>query len=212
MLKFRKNSHFRIRKTIKKTLAALQMAGLVLSLTGLAVSAETTVSYTAALIDETKTGSLTVRKLVSNAGEAEEGTGLADYEPTEDQKPLSGVVFSYIKIADMEQTETDDTVLLSLENINSGFLSLVSTLGLSLPEENVGGNTFVTTDGLQSLVETINETAGDGTSDPGEAALNTWIKDNGTAMPKTDGDGFSSVSNLPLGIYLVAESAVPATR
>ena len=41
-------------------------------------------------------------------------------------------------------------------------------------------------------------------------ALETYVRENGgTAMPETDGYGHSSVSDLPLGLYLFVETRVP---
>ena len=40
-------------------------------------------------------------------------------------------------------------------------------------------------------------------------AMERYAATNGTAMPLTDSYGKSKVKNLPLGLYLVAETKVP---
>ena len=206
-----KKRHF-MRK-IKTAVLPAVSAIMIFSMASASVhAANKTVTYTKATIDESKTGSLTIRKVISNSGYSEEGTGLADYELKTDQDPLSGVTFTYIKIADIDQAVLKDTGILKFENISAGLTDLSTSLGVTLSKTNIGEESCVTTDNLGNLVKAINEKAGDGASDAGAVQLEKWITKNGTSMSATNKDGYTSADGLPLGMYLVAESSVKETQ
>lgn len=130
---------------------------------------------------------------------------------------IKGVEFSYVKVADIRTyTESENSV----EHVEVFFgiapteqnNVLLSAIGVShddryTPADADGifyyrSGTLI--DGLKTALDT-NATAV-------KNALEQYVRNNnGTAMPKTDAYGHSSVSGLPLGLYLLVETRVPET-
>lgn len=132
---------------------------------------------------------------------------------------LSGVEFTYLKIADIcTVTETDATTgynvrtLFQFRKDHSVLPSLGLTAGVHAytPSESAKLDTdtywYYTSDALnQALAERLekNPTTTKNT-------LEAYVADNGgTAMPLSDNYGRSSAKDLPLGLYLLVETAVP---
>ena len=128
---------------------------------------------------------------------------------------IKGVEFSYLKIAeifaytDVDNNANNVQVLYGIEH-NDTTDKFLAALGLSINDRYAAadnGNMYayqsdVLIDGLKNVL-TSNPTAV-------KNALETYVRENGgTAMPETDGYGHSSVSALPLGLYLFVETRVP---
>lgn len=128
---------------------------------------------------------------------------------------IKGVEFSYLKIAeifaytDVDNNANNVQVLYGIEH-NDTSDKFLAALGLSIDDRYAAadsGNMYayqsdVLIDGLKNAL-TSNPTAV-------KNALETYVRENGgTAMPETDGYGHSSVSALPLGLYLFVETRVP---
>ena len=142
----------------------------------------------------------------STLGNGETGYGYA----------IKGVEFTYAKVADIFQygeTETTDghvEILYAVDKAKGA--DFLKTLGLA-----DGKNRYEKADALdetkyfyQSDVLISALSAGlSANSTTVKNAMERYAATNGTAMPLTDSYGKSKVENLPLGLYLVAETKVP---
>lgn len=128
---------------------------------------------------------------------------------------IKGVEFSYVKVADIRTyTESENgvehvEVLYGIAPTEQNDV-LLSAIGVSsddryTPADADGifyyrSGTLI--DGLKTALDT-NATAV-------KNALEQYVRNNnGIAMPETDAYGHSSVSGLPLGLYLLVETRVP---
>lgn len=142
----------------------------------------------------------------STLGNGETGYGYA----------IKGVEFSYVKVADIFQygeTETTDghvEILYAVDKTKGS--DLLNTLGLA-----DGKNRYEEADALDAskyfyqsdvLISALSSglTANATTV---KNAMERYAATNGTAMPLTDSYGKTKAENLPLGLYLVAETKVP---
>ena len=145
----------------------------------------------------------------STLGNGETGYGYA----------IKGVEFTYVKVADIlqyEESESDNRtdahveVLYAVDKTNGA--DFLAALGLA-----EGKNRYENADVLdeskyfyQSDVLTSALSAGlTANYTTVKNAMERYAATNGTAMPLTDSYGKSKVENLPLGLYLVAETKVP---
>ena len=145
----------------------------------------------------------------STLGNGETGYGYA----------IKGVEFTYVKVADIfqyEESESDNRtdahveVLYAVDKTNGA--DFLAALGLAEGKnryENANvldeSKYFYQSDVLISALSsglTANATTVKNT-------MERYAATNGTAMPLTDSYGKSKVENLPLGLYLVAETKVP---
>ena len=130
---------------------------------------------------------------------------------------IKGVEFSYVKVADIRTyTESEDgtehvEVLYGIASTEQNNV-LLSAIGVSSDERYTPADadgifyyrSGTLIDGLKTALDT-NATAV-------KNALEQYVRNNnGTAMPETDAYGHSSVSGLPLGLYLLVEARVPET-
>ena len=142
----------------------------------------------------------------STLGNGETGYGYA----------IKGVEFTYVKVADIFQygeTETTDghvEILYAVDKAKGS--DLLNTLGLA-----DGKNRYEKADALdaskyfyQSDVLISALSAGlTANATTVKNAMERYAATNGTAMPLTDSYGKTKAENLPLGLYLVAETKVP---
>ena len=142
----------------------------------------------------------------STLGNGETGYGYA----------IKGVEFTYAKVADIFQygeTETTDghvEILYAVDKAKGS--DLLNTLGLA-----DGKNRYEKADALDETKYFYQSDVLISALSSGLTANATTVKNameryaatNGTAMPLTDSYGKSKVENLPLGLYLVAETKVP---
>lgn len=132
---------------------------------------------------------------------------------------ISGVEFSILKVADIIQlSETDDKGI-ATDMILYRFskdLAMLATLGLDhgnksyTPNKTSGLDTdkyyYYTSDTLNAALAT--KLAANPTTT--KNALESFAATSkATKMPLTDAYGHTSASNLPLGLYLLVETAVP---
>ena len=142
----------------------------------------------------------------STLGNGETGYGYA----------IKGVQFTYVKVADIFQygeTENSDghvEILYAVDKTKGS--DLLNTLGLA-----DGKNRYEKADALDEskyfyqsdvLISALSSglTANATTV---KNAMERYATTNGTAMPLTDSYGKTKAENLPLGLYLVAETKVP---
>ena len=199
-----------IKKVVLPLIAAFSIAGSIFpSATVLAEGETVYPDY-----DESRTGSITLYKYVSNDGKTvvADGTsfsqnsdenlqGVQDATGNYRMLPEKGVEFAYFKIADFIQVNTSSTSHWYVTNLNSNYRSLLADYGINLPSVSAGRYTVDTmTDGLSKMCEATNSTR------TGETALRELVSTRGTAFPSaTNAYGKTKAENLPVGLYLVAE-------
>ena len=183
----------------------------------------TAIHYSENNFDPSKTGSLTIYKYEDNEGVMDEGDG--QYHSLEDLntsfglsegqklRPMSGVQFTATKIADISEIAGTTDTRIAYTSVDAAFTALLKSYGinlnvsrLSLPSgENVSSCTFKD---MENALKAMN--ASTGTTDkevPGETALIRYGKDHPTKQfPLTDGKGKTSLTDLPLGLYLITET------
>ena len=183
-----------------------------------AVSAADYGTATYDTIDMSKTGSITVHKYditaATKAGvdtSAFNNDGKADTKAETDLKgyEIQGVVFSYLKVADIyteAKTTTNGISVRTLYGFND--TTLIGDLGLNVSAaELTKNNTYYYTsteinDALKDKLENSNTAT--------KNTLEDYIKANGgNDMAETSASGVTSVSDLAVGLYMVVETYVP---
>ncbi|MDO4477607.1 MAG: SpaH/EbpB family LPXTG-anchored major pilin [Lachnospiraceae bacterium] len=162
--------------------------------------------YTMSVIDTTKTGSLTLYKLTGNSGVTTPGTGLEGEAVPAGETAIPGVTFSFIKVGELAQLTEANVALNHLTSIPDDLKTLGQNIGVTLTTTTAGTQQVVTTDNFRAFIEAIKAVPATDDSASGEVLLNEWIAANGTEMTPTDDTGKTTVADLPLGLYLVAES------
>ena len=156
--------------------------------------------------DETGVNNVLGSGTSSTLGNGETGYGYA----------IKGVEFSYVKVADIFQYgETETTnghveVLYAVDKTKGA--DFLNTLGLA-----DGKNRYEKADALDETKYFYQSDVLISALSSGLTANATTVKNameryaatNGTAMPLTDSYGKTKAENLPLGLYLVAETKVP---
>lgn len=156
--------------------------------------------------DETGVNNVLGSGTSSTLGNGETGYGYA----------IKGVEFTYVKVADIFQygeTETTDghvEILYAVDKAKGS--DLLNTLGLA-----DGKNRYEKADALDETKYFYQSDVLISALSSGLTANATTVKNameryaatNGTAMPLTDSYGKTKAENLPLGLYLVAETKVP---
>lgn len=201
----------KLKKLTKQFLALFSCAAI---LAGSSVSALAEVAVPVQNIDPGKTGTLHITKYDVTAAESAGETQKDNTSGTRDTEAqsnfadyaLQGVEFTYLKVADFTQ-QTEEAA----ENpAASASVKVVYTIPGAL--EAALGMTNTNTDHTYSSDELNKALAGAVTSVDRINALETYVKaNNGTAMQKTDEYGYTSAENLPLGLYLIVETSVPAS-
>ena len=158
------------------------------------------------IYDETGVNNVLGGNAASTLGNGETGYGYA----------IKGVQFTYVKVADIFQygeTENSDgyvEVLYSMDKAKGA--DFLKALGLA-----DGKNRYENADALDESKYFYQSDVLISALASGLAANATTVKNameryaatNGTAMPLTDSYGKTKAENLPLGLYLVAETKVP---
>ena len=221
----------KIQKFAAMSLAALMTLGTVLP-----AAAPVLADYDS-VIDTTRTGSVTLHKIIENDGKNKPADGHEDASIR--NTPLDGIEFSSVKIADW-LTDADDlgaksTTGLYFTNLDPGIFGsggIAKRAGINVtvtptvfshevtpggPEDLSDGQsdgrkttTAYTTKAIEDAWSAILAAPGDGSSYTGETALRDYIKANGTAMTKTDADGKTSAGGFSLGLYGFGETDITA--
>ncbi|MFV0361680.1 MAG: SpaH/EbpB family LPXTG-anchored major pilin [Suipraeoptans sp.] len=113
---------------------------------------------------------------------------------------IAGVVFRYLKIADVAQVENPaGTVVVAYTNLDSDFIAEFAAL--ASPDFTIGSNDYYYASTISNVLK--NNTSND---------LIEYITDaGGIEMPATDSDGVTTVDELEVGLYLFVETVWPAT-
>ena len=159
--------------------------------------------------DEARVNNVLGGSTSSALGNGETGYGYA----------IKGVEFTYVKVADIFQYEESESnnrtdahveILYAVDKTNGA--DFLAALGLA-----DGKNRYENADALDEskyfyqsdvLISALSSglTANATTM---KNAMERYAATNGTAMPLTDSYGKTKAENLPLGLYLVAETKVP---
>ncbi len=165
------------------------------------------------VIDPAKTGSLTIVKYDRRAAEVHsvqlkaDGRSDAASEDALKDCGLAGVTFSYIRLGDIRTYRRDTENGTELRTVFGILPEAEKWLGLADALSFDGENPPCyeadrLTEALRSSLQTYPDAA--------KAGAEALAASLGTAMPATDATGRTSVSGLPLGLYLVVETGIPA--
>ncbi|MDO4623207.1 MAG: SpaH/EbpB family LPXTG-anchored major pilin [Eubacteriales bacterium] len=187
-------------KAGRSALAVLSAAVLAMPM-GAAVSAEE--NELASIIDVDRTGSITINKLKDNSDFSKEGNGSVD--PTVTQPGMEGIEFTVLKIADIETAAYDNSIGTYYTNLDAGFAELLSENHIQTGGKEAEGRIYYTAGELSAMLNGLNHVKG---TVSGETKVINYVKDNSHSivLKKTDKNGTASVSGLPLGVYLTAET------
>ena len=206
-----------MKTNLKNRIAALALTGAMTA--GLLAAGAGAATVTEATIDTSRTASLTIHKYDMTAAGLDgitaspTATGLTDteVETTYADYAVQGVEFTYLKVAEIttySELQDDGSNQIQVAYGFDAGDELIDILELSSTD------TILIEDGIYYY---SSDTLIDALADIEEADLNTsknlledYVLDNGgTTMEETDEDGVTSASGLPLGLYLVVETAVP---
>ena len=120
---------------------------------------------------------------------------IVKYEGNDTTKPLAGVTFTYTKVADIEQIISDktNTIAYSVED------SFKTKIGLGTADYTINSKDYYKAETIQNALKAISY-----------EDMKSYATTNGTNMTATDDNGESTVSELPLGLYVVVETAYPS--
>ena len=134
---------------------------------------------------------------------------------------IKGVEYTYLKIADITQftesekdggrTDSHIEVLYAIDKVKGA--DMLAAIGLADGKnsyENANAldanNWYYQSDVLSAALKAALEA----NSTTVKNSLESYVKNNGgTAMPETNEDGYSNVTGLPVGLYLLVETRTP---
>lgn len=193
-------------RNFKSKLGLLALTGTMFLSSAMSVFAAPT-----DIIDPSAKGSVTIHKYDSTAM-LEDGVdfsqGVFQNNGKEDTKAettledyvIKGVEFSYLKVGDIH-TDSQAGSVQVLYDIPT---DLEKLLGLKNQRKNHQYTSDELNDALREKLMKV--------YDKGQNEIEDYFKSNPNvqAMPLTDENGFTSMSNLDLGLYLIVETKVPA--
>ena len=217
-----------------KKIAAISLAALMTLGAALPAAVPVLADYDS-VIDTTRTGSVTLHKIIENDGNNKQADGHEDASLR--NAPLDKIEFSYIKIAnwlmdadDLGAKSTTGLYYTDLDpgifgeggiarkaginvTVNPTVFSHEVTLGSAEDrsdgrEDGQKTTTVYTTKAIEDAWSAILAAPGDGSSYTGETELHSYIKNHGTKMTKTDAAGKTSASGLELGLYGFGETDI----
>lgn len=160
------------------------------------------------IIDTTQSASLTIHKYDITAAQAD-GVDVSGFlatgqvndaaEQALERYKIEGVEFTYLKVADINTESVAGEVKL-LYNIPDDLQHILDL------EDTRGDDKFTSTQINDALVNALSDRT------KVKNQLEDYIKSayGSVAMPMTDADGITSADGLPLGLYLLVETKVPA--
>ncbi len=206
-------------KKFKKILAIALAFIICLSITSAAYAA----TSTTALIDTSAKASLNLYKYDFTSasedgvltGESYVSNGSRDTaaESALAKYAIKGVEFTYKKVADistysaLESKGYTDMVLYYFSANNAATTEFLNALGLTDKDAYIKSTTALRFKS-DTLIDALAQKLEDNSSIL-KNNLEQFVATGGTAMPETDANGHSSVSNLDLGLYILVETRVP---
>ena len=191
-----------MKKIFNKILAGIASAaivfGLVSPITTYAADPKTTIET----INENETGSITLIKLSTPTSEFLEAHGLESDTTPIKSVPIQGVQFKALKIADISTYLFNGEIGTYYTNINSNFASLLSTNNIAMAfdkQDTENNKKYYKATTIEAALKTLNNR---------QLNVETLVNTYGTAFTNTNGLGKTTLSNLPLGLYLIAETDV----
>ena len=160
------------------------------------------------IIDTTQSASLTIHKYDITAAQAD-GVDVSGFlatgqvndaaEQALERYKIEGVEFTYLKVADINTESVAGEVKL-LYDIPKDLQHILDL------EDTRGDDKFTSTQINDALVNALSDRT------KVKNQLEDYIKSayGSVAMPMTDADGITSADGLPLGLYLLVETKVPA--
>lgn len=196
----------KISKFLLGTMSALTMLGSVTSV--YAASPTVYEEY-----DDTRLGSITLYKYVNNDGVTIESSGIALGNNTAEQLeaiqnatgnyhmlPEKGVTFMYFHIGNYKQVSTDKTTQMYVTDLNSDFLNMLTTYGITLQGTSNGYESDEVQEAMEKLCKATT------TAQTGEEAARQFVKTNGAYFTNSTNDyGKTVIDGLSTGLYMVAE-------
>ncbi len=133
---------------------------------------------------------------------------------------IKGVEFSYLKVADIYQfteaakdnsTSAHVEVLYKFDKVKAA--ELLAAIGLADGKDSYANANALDSSSWHYQSDVLNKALAAAKTDNATTvknALEAYVTGSGgTAMPLTDESGYTTASNLPVGLYLVAETKVP---
>ena len=125
----------------KKLMCSTIAGMMVMTMLAAPVAAVTTTDYT---IDTTKKTSLTLVKIKENDGHVKDGNGLADSTVT--NVGMQGIQFGALKIADLVSVTGGNQIGFYFDNVDRGYLDLLSAAGVTTAQTTIDSHTYYTTE------------------------------------------------------------------
>lgn len=192
-----------MKKFSRKITAACFAAVLaVSSMTASVFASPVSPEYSVSVFDTTKKGSITIHKYINNSGTSTDGTGTDHQTVPSGSTPVAGSIFYYIRLSDLEQKGSQNSSSLYATSVNEFFLAKANAAQLNLNTVTIDGKICYYPDEIKAALRSLN------TAD--EQSVRTMIRQNGKAMPETNASGVTTLQELPLGLYLVAETNASA--
>lgn len=220
-----------MKKTLTRMLSVLIAVCCVF---GLMAPAAMAAPVADATIDTSKTGSITLYKYdYTNSykdgvwDDSYDSTGVEDKDgvnnvlggspshtlgngQTSNGYAIAGVEFTYLMVGELYTYSEVDANGVAQIALLYGFAAddeLLNILGLDANDAYtvIGSKNYYESDTLVAAMNAALAADPTGTRN----AMEEYIVEDGTAMPLTDADGKSTVSGLPVGLYLLVETAVP---
>lgn len=166
-------------------------------------------------IKEAETGSITLYKLVSKDGAFKDGNGYEQDLDDVGNEPLAGVTFKFLKVGELKQVDNDDQDISGLYYLlNADFKAWLSQHNITVEYTMIDKVDYVSAEAVNKIMKDLNTLSvaygQDDGSQSGNELVKAYVDAKGTAMPVTDEQGKTKVENLELGLYLIAETDVPA--
>lgn len=185
---------------MKKTkFLSLLVAGAMLLPTTVAFAEP---SVTPETVDTSKTGSITLVKTAEPSGAWIEANGL-EGEGIDDALPIKNITFKELKIADIEQYLYNGEVGTYYTNLNADFAGYLDEAGYTLVADKIDDTkSYYTAKTLEDAVDYITKRS--------QFDVEQFVDTNekSVAFTDTDTNGRTVMTDMDLGLYLIAETDV----
>lgn len=163
----------------------------------------------ASTIDKGEKGSLTIYKY--DLGRGDEAWGYGEYMTQEEMEQyleetypgyedmaMPGIIFSYLKVGDVEQgVDSDENITIGYSIDDSNLLTLLGSSNLTVAFRE-GSTDYYTTSSLQTALSSLSQVKLEDFMSTTSGSVKTM---------KTDPDGMAQAEELDVGLYLVVETS-----